>query len=69
MILGGTIIDCEHLKMVPVILIYERVATKKKRDYVAFVQLLVRGLSACVEWGRLLNTLVKSHKRLLYREH
>ena len=30
MILGGTIIDCEHLKMLPVILIYERVANKKK---------------------------------------
>lgn len=38
MILGGTIIDCEHLKMLPVILIYERVANKKKkRYYVAFV--------------------------------
>ena len=41
--MGGTIMDCEQLKMLLVILNYVRFANQKKRHFVAFVQLLVRG--------------------------
>ena len=72
--MGCTILDCEQLKMLPVILNYVRIAKKKKKVIFCGFCSVIGSRLACVcrvikGCGRLLNTQVKTLARQVSREH